>query len=559
MKYVLGVNAGLERTHDSSACLFRKGKLIAFAEEERFIRKKHAYNLLPHNAIRFCLNEGKIDVNEIEKIAVSWDFPKFYSQIGKKFPSKNNFKKKLFPKKYYKKVSAEIVYVNHHLAHASSAFRCSGFNKSAVLIIDGQGEDFSTSIWVGEGKKIKFVKGFDIFHSIGYLYEAASKYLGFRLDQSGKTMGLSAYGKKKYDFEDLIKFIPEGYILNIKEKLYQEIDFQKIVSDSFIKYFEKKIGPKNKRIYLWDERDSIIDNKVYLNREDENFAASIQEIINRLFIHLSKIALKLTGTSKLCIAGGVGLNCVGNGKILEENICDELYVQPIANDAGTSIGAAMEILSNEGEDINFKMDDVYYGPNFSNKEIEKIIEKNKLNYEYLNNPSKTVAKMIYEGKIIGWFQGKMEGGPRALGNRSILADPTNPKIKDFVNEVKFREKWRPLCPSIIEEVKEKYLEFPYDSPFMTINFKIKKDKIEKIPSAVHIDGTARVQTVSKKTNALYWDLISEFGKLSGEQVILNTSMNSKGEPIVCSPNDAIKNFYTSQMDALVMGNYLIEK
>jgi len=268
----------------------------------------------------------------------------------------------------------------------------------------------------------------------------------------------------------------------------------------------------------------------------------------------------LAGSKNLCIAGGVGLNCVANGKVLESGICENIFVHPISNDAGVSMGAAMEALSQMSENPDFKMESVYLGPDFGENEILCALENKSLtNFKKLENPAKSAAKFISEGKIVGWFQGRMEAGPRALGNRSILADPTSSHMKDLVNNVKGRELWRPLCPSILEEYKDEYIDSSVDSPFMILNFKINGERKKEISSVVHIDGTARVQTVSKRTNPLFWEVIKEFQNIKGVPVLLNTSFNLRGEPIVCGPNDALRTFFSSKMDILIMGDYLVEK
>ncbi len=557
--YVLGLNGFGKRTHDASACIFKDGILIAFAEEERFTRKKHAYDSFPYNSIKFCLQEAKITEKEIDIVALSWDYKKLYQIANKPFYNKKEVIELLFPKKYFQEINPKIVFVNHHLSHASSAYRCSGFKDAAILVVDGQGEDVSTTLWKAKDGKISLLKKFPVKDSIGYFYEAATSFLGFKIDDAGKTMGLTSYGRSNENFRDIIKLSSDGYSFKIKQKKGDGLDKQEEIIGEWMKYFEKKIGTRNKPKTSFDFKNAGIRQDLEFNKKYKDFSASVQEIVNKLMVHLSKIALKLAESDNLCISGGVGLNCVANGKILESKICKKFFVQPICNDAGTSIGAAMQVLSDIGINPEFEMKHVYFGPEFSNDTIKKILDERKLRYNFIQNPAEVAAKLIAEGKIVGWFQGKMEGGPRALGNRSILANPTIPKMKDLVNIVKSRELWRPLCPSIIEDSKEEYLENPARSRFMILNFKVRKDKLDKISSVVHIDGTARVQTIEKEINPLYWELINKVGELSGEPVVLNTSLNGKGEPIACSPKDALNNFFSSAMDVLIIGNYIIEK
>jgi carbamoyltransferase len=463
-----------------------------------------------------------------------------------------------FPEKYFKKVNPELIFIEHHLAHASSAYRCSGFKDSAILVVDGAGEDTSTSIWIGKGNKISLLMKFKLNDSIGYFYEAASKFLGFRTDDCGKTMGLSSYGNPGYKFSNLSLKKDSEKIFDIKMGRNTSLDQQEDVISKWLEAFSK-LFKKNEQGYYFDKEYCSILNKLSFSEQYKNLAASVQDETNKLMIELSKLALKSANSENLCISGGVGLNCVANGKILEENICKNLFIQPLCNDAGVSLGAAMEFISGKREDVNFEMKSVYLGPEFNNGDIKKILESKKLKFRFLEDPAKEGAKLISEGKILGWFQGRMEAGPRALGNRSILADPTNPKIKDIVNNVKYRELWRPLCPSVLEEKKLDYINIDKESPFMIIDFEVKKEAVKKIPSVVHVDGTARIQTVNKNINPLYWRLINEFGKISGEYAVLNTSLNSKAKPIAASPIDAIKNFYNSGMDAIIIGNYLLTK
>jgi len=556
--YILGINGFGERSHDASACLFKDSRLIAFVEEERLVRKKHAYNLLPHNAIKFCLNKEGISETQIDLVAVGWNYKKMYKKI-KKIINKNVFLKQLFPKSLFKKINPGVVFVNHHRAHASSAFRCSGFAEAAVLVIDGQGEEESTSIWNTKKGELKLVKKFPIKDSIGYFYEAATEFLGFSPDQYGKTMGLSSYGSPSYCFDNVIKLLSQGYLFKIHPKKNPTLDEQKSVREEWLKIFNVLL-PQKKPEFIFDRISLQFERNVRFSRDHKDFAASIQKQTNSLICHLVKVAINLTGKKNVCIAGGVGLNCVANGKILEDKLCHRLFIQPLSNDAGVSLGAALEVLESKGiRGVGGLIKNYYMGPEFSNREIKEILKRKGISFEYVHNPSRVGAELINQGKIIGWFQGKMEAGPRALGNRSIIANPSKKEFKDLTNIIKKRELWRPLCPSILEKDISEYVKEKSLSPFMTFNFNIKRGVLKKIPAVVHIDKTARVQTVNKNLNPRYWSLISEFKKLSGKGIVLNTSLNSKNEPIACTPEDALRNLYDSQMDALIIGNYLIRK
>jgi carbamoyltransferase len=547
--YILGINSGLNKEffHDASACLIKDGKLVAFAEQERFDRVKHSYHF-PKEAIDFCLKFANIKYDDVDFVAMDIILKKF---ITSAFSSMNlrmfnpdnlygrllNFNiffanskvkqnlKKIFPEK-------KVFDIPHHLSHAASAFYVSGFNRSNILTLDGRGESETTAFFKGEENRIEKVwdKSFFNNHSFGVCYRILTGILNLGDYGEGKTMGLAPYGKPVVDFSDIV-----AYNGSYKTCL---ADFSKI-RWRFSK-FRRKEGEE-------------------LNNIHKNLAASLQKSLEET---ISKIIEEITITTNcrtLCLAGGVALNCKTNGVIIESGLVDDIFIQPAAGDAGGALGAALQAYVELGYKPKTKMEHAYWGPEFSNEEIEAELKKQNQKFEFHDDIAGTVAELISKGKIVGWFQGRMEIGPRALGNRSIVADPRDLKMWKKVNDVKGREAWRPLAPSMLGEAIEEYFENPYPSPFMILSFTVKKEKVKDIQAAVHVDRTTRPQTVTKKSNPLYYDLIKNFEKITSVPVILNTSFNDKSEPIVCTPADAIRTLHKTGLDHLAIGNYLVSK
>ncbi len=547
--YILGVMPGLNKDffHDAAACLVKDGKLIAFAEQERFDRIKHSH-MFPKDAIDFCLKYGNITGDDIDIIAMQSSPKQFllssFSSIGfgmfnldNLYNRALNFSifrahfnviqslKRMFPGK-------KIIEIPHHLAHAASTFYVSGFNKSNILTMDGRGERESTVFFKGERGGIEKVwdKSFFDNHSFGICYRILTNILDLGDYGEGKTMGLAPYGKPVIDFSDIINY-------NGSHKTCIA-DFSKIRT-RFSK-FRRKEGEE-------------------LNEIHKNLAASLQDALEKTVLKLVEEITNTTNCRKLCLAGGVTLNCKTNGAIIENGLVDDIFIQPDAGDAGTALGAALQAYVELGYKPKTKMEHAYWGPEFSNDEIEEILKQKELKYEYYDDISGIAAELISKGKIIGWFQGRMEMGPRALGNRSIVADPT---VKDNfrkVNEVKRRELWRPLAPSMLEEALDEYFENGYPSPFMILSFTVRDEKLKEIPAVVHVDNTTRPQTVSKKVNPLYYNLIKSFEDISSVPIVMNTSFNDKSEPIACTPYDAINTFNTTGLDCLAIGNFLVKK
>lgn len=561
---ILGINGWYTRSHDPSACLIKDGKILAMAEEERFIRQKYAVEKLPLNAVGFCLDKAGLEPDDIDIVAFGWDYKKKYELRGMDFSYSNDeVLDIIFPRSTFGyKRKPKLVIVPHHLAHAASTFFTSGFNEATILVVDGQGEDESTTIAYGKGKKISILKSYPIKDSLGYFYESINKYIGFHYLDSGKTMGLAPYGRASIDFSN-IRFNNNGYAVNLEKELRYDslhLDEQEALVALWHEELKKYIKLPNKVEHIFDKTNNKIKAQFDIPRPYKNLAASTQDVLERTMIHLVKTAIQMTGVKDVCLSGGTALNCVANGKLLKNTPIDDLFVFPSANDAGVSAGAALYAAALYDKKAKFsKMSHPYFGPEYANREVEKILKSTKIRYTKSKDICKTVAKLLAENKVIGWFQGRMEIGPRALGNRSILANPLIKSNWKRVNLIKGRELWRPLAPVILDEYKEEYFENAVYSPLMLIALQVKKDKRAIVPAIVHVDGSSRPQTVSQNVNKKFWKLISHFHKLTGVPVILNTSFNGHGEPIVCSPQDALKTFNNSGLDCLVMNNYLVSK
>jgi carbamoyltransferase len=552
--YFLGITAGM---HDPAVALIRDNKIVAFVEEERFNRVKHAKGYFPTMALNWVLKKEKIKIDDIDKIGYYLD-PSVSNMVVKKI---HNIAKspinigaairwsnrlKTYPisnlKKYFKYKKNDINYINHHLCHSASTFLLSGFKKSSILTIDGVGEYASATMRYGSSNELELLYEIKEPNSLGYVYSAVTDFLGFETNEGeGKVMGLAPYGSNYYKiFDEIIKPTRNGFVT---KKIFSSNGFMDV---SYSDFLTLKLGQPR----LPSEP---------LEKRHMDIAYSLQERLEQIALHLVERLVEITGNKNLCLAGGVALNCKMNGRILESGLIDDIFIQPAAGDAGCALGAALWLAHEEGFKFK-KLEHVYFGPEYSNEEVEKVLKTANLKYEEISDPSGTAAELLAQGKIVGWFQGRMEAGPRALGNRSILADPRDPGIKDKLNYlVKHREPFRPFCPSLLDKAKKEYLENAYESPFMILSFKVPEEKRKEIPGVVHVDGTVRPQTVTKEANPRYYKLISEFEKLTGVPVVLNTSFNIKGEPIVCKPEQAIADFYSTGMDALIINDFLIAK
>lgn len=542
--------------HDTACALSIDGNLIFAISEERLTRKKHDSSF-PLNAIKQTLKFANLKPEEIDYVCIAWSHPLKQLFFDFKLIFKNNPSPKAFLYTLYSRFhhlwinggfkryeeyfgKSRFLFCDHHLAHAISAYVYSPFDEAVILVVDGRGAFEATSIWYAKDGKIEPVEIIEFPNSLGLFYAKFTKYLGFKpLSDEWKVMGLAPYGKEGISLKD---FISNDYI---PYKVYWKRFFGKGLED--VSGIEKVFGPKR------NENEE-------LNEKHKDIAYVVQRETENAMLNLAKYAVEKTGCKNLCLAGGVALNCKANGLIANSNFIKNIFVQPAASDEGVSLGACFyPYLLIDKKLPKFELKHLYWGPSYED-DIEKTLKKYKLPYERLNKPEKIIAELLADRKIIGVFHGRMEFGPRALGNRSILADPRDPEMKDKVNNsVKYREWWRPFAPSILEEYYFDYLDARFLSPFMILSFPVKKEKRNKIPAVTHVDGSARPQSVNKEINPFYWNIINEFYKKTGIPLVLNTSFNLKGEPIVCSPFDAIRTFYTSGMDYLLIEDFLISK
>ena len=457
-------------------------------------------------------------------------------------------------------MKAELHRVEHHRAHIASSFYVSGFEEAACLSVDGFGDFVSTMFAEGTGTKLDIFEHVEFPHSLGVFYTAATQYIGFhKYGDEYKVMGLASYGEPEYlsEFRKIVQLKNDGqfeldldYFLHHSEGV--DMTWYNCAPTMGMLYsdkFAERFGPPR-------------EPRAEITKRHENIAASLQAMLEEAVFHLLDYLYQKTKNKNLCMAGGVAFNCVANGKILENTPFQEIFIQPAAGDAGTAIGAAYYIYhSTLGEPRCFTMKDVFYGPGYSDKELAEALEKYELKYEVYDDEGivRAAAKAAADGQVVGWFQGRSEFGPRALGNRSIVVDPRSMEMKDLINKrVKYREPFRPFCPSILAEAVGDYFEQTYPEPFMLKAYKVKEDKKEVIPAVTHVDGTGRLQSVQKDVNPKYWTLIKEFENLTGVPVVLNTSFN-ENEPIVNSPEEAIECFLRTKMDCLILGNYFVRK
>ncbi len=592
--------------HDSAVSILIDNEIVAAVQEERFTRLKHTPNF-PSNSIKFCLQETGLKIEELDAV-VFYDKPiiKFerllstFYQVAPKglipfiktipiWLNEKLFLRKLIFDKLkeiepgLKKKDLNLLFTEHHISHAASSFYPSNFNESAILTIDGVGEWCTASICKGQDKKIEILKELHFPHSVGLLYSAFTYYLGFKVNSGEyKLMGLAPFGIENSEETKLFIEKIKSEVVDIKE------DGSIFLNQKFFKYTHGlRMIKENRFKYLFGFNSRKEQEEI--NQTHCNMALAIQRVTEEIVIKMVKETKKLTKSKNLCLSGGVALNCVANGKIEELGIFENIYIQPASGDAGGSLGAALAInhmyfdskrLYSEDYDL---MKGSYLGPFFSDKEILITNKKCKAVYnkmESFEKLSKKVAKLISEGNVVGWFQGRSEFGPRALGNRSILADPRNPKMQKKLNQkIKYREGFRPFAPSVLEEDYSEFFEGETTNPYMLVVNKIQEriklktpegyfnfnfwDKLytprSKLQSITHVDFSARIQTVSKKTNLRYWNLINEFKKITNVGVLVNTSFNVRGEPIVNSPEDAFRCFMNTEMDVLVIEKFIYFK
>ena len=550
--------------HDSSACLIKNNEIVAYAEEERFNREKHT-GLFPKNAVDFCLNRAKIEINDIRHVGFSWRpvrhviyrlidlynyFPDVFFKINPKRPS--IFMDMLKVKNYFRKkyrYKNKFHFLDHQLCHCASSYYTSPFQRTAILLIEANSERETTLFGMGDNGLITKLKAIRYPNSIGLLYLCVTEYLGFKENSGeGKVMGLAPYGQPTFynEFKQIIK--------NSNGQIYLNMDY-------FDVHLKKETYVTQKFIQLFGPRRRPEDT---IEKRHMDVAASLQKITEDICLNLANDLYAISNSENLCLAGGVALNSVMNGKLQKYSKFDNIFIPPMTNDVGTSLGAALylkAIYNKKTADSFINNFTPYLGPEYSNEEIEHVLRSKKLNYYPSKDICKKIAEELTHGKIIGWFQGRMEVGPRALGNRSILADPRNTQMKDILNyKVKHREGFRPFAPSVLVEKANDYFDTKrLEVPFMLKVFSVRPERKAEIPAVVHADDTARLQTVCKRKNPLYWNLINEFYKLTNCPVILNTSFNVRGEPIVCNPVNAVDCFLKTKIDILAIGDFLVFK
>jgi len=596
---ILGISAYY---HDSAAALLVDGRIIAAAQEERFTREKHT-SAFPTNAAKYVLDEAGLQLGDIDIISF---YDKPYLKFERLLETYHGFapqglksflsampvwiKEKLFMRKMLNEELAKIglskatvMFPEHHLSHAASAFYPSPFEEAAILTLDGVGEWATSTIGMGKGNEITILRELDFPHSLGLLYSAFTYYCGFKVNSGEyKLMGLAPYGHP--DSEET-----HAYKRKIVEHL---VDIRKDGSILLnMEYFNYATGLTMCRDKKWEQLFGIPkrEPESELTQAYMNIALAIQQVTEEIVLLMAKTARKLTGSNYLTLAGGVALNCVANGKLLRENIFKDIWIQPAAGDAGGALGAALAAWhiglkkSRTTTTPQDSMQGTYLGPEFGSDEIKHAVKKYRAifqHYENFNELCIEVANLLDQGMVVGWFQGRMEYGPRALGNRSILGNPCRAETQKKLNlKIKYREGFRPFAPAVLEEDIEEYFDLDRPSPYMLLVAPVQKKRRNPlpdnysrmkmyerlyhlrsdIPSVTHIDYSARVQSVSKKTNERFWKLINTYKEKTGFGLVVNTSFNVRGEPVVCTPEDAYRCFMRTEMDLLVVGNYLFSK
>jgi len=590
--HILGISCYF---HDAAAALLRSGELVAAAEEERFTRRKHDFSF-PQHAIEFCLQAGGIAGRDLDFVAFFekpllkferlllsslQTFPRSYrtfreamiSWLGDKLWIKDRIQRHLGID------PSKILFSEHHLSHAASAFCCSPFEEAAILTIDGVGEWTTASLGIGRNNHVKLLGEIRFPHSLGLLYSAFTAFLGFEVNEGEyKVMGMAPFGRPRY--VDKVYKLIQAWDDGSFELNMDYFSFHDSPESTYNRNFERLFGPSRdpKTPFFtpasgypsyFGDRPANYDELGKRNQYYADVAASIQAVTEEVMLRMARHVHGETGVRKLCMAGGVALNSVANGRILREAPFEEIYIQPSAGDGGGALGAALYMYHTVlGQPRKFVMDHAYWGEEHPAEDTEKFLRAAGVSYERFDDDERLIDRVVdalQAGKVVGWTQGRFEWGPRALGNRSILADPRRADMKDVVNtKIKFREPYRPFAPSVLVEHAVDYFELPeparhYPARFMLYVTDVKPQMREKIPAVTHVDGTARLQTVDPCLAPRYYRLIQRFGEATGIPVVLNTSFNLKGEPMVNTPREAFRTFSQSEMDLLVLGNCIVEK
>ncbi len=552
---VLGINCF---SHDTAACLLQDGRLVAMGEEERFNRDKHT-KAFPDSAIGFCLREGGIGISDVHAVAFAHRAGIDYARgaldaLRRAAPRRLALqtyvdvnlvrKERAFRRRWGYR--GRTVNVGHHQAHAAAAFFASPFDEAAVLTLDRGGDFLSTTLGHGQGPRLRTVAQVRNPHSLGEVYTALTWYLGFHPNaDEGKVMGLAPYGRDRLvePFRDLVRLTPDGlFRVNLEWFAYQR------ERGWFTRRFLDRHGPPRRP-----------ESEITETHRDVAYA--VQDLIEEAGLHMTRALGRITRSRNLCLAGGVALNSVMNARLLHETEFDHVFIQPAAGDAGNALGAALYVWHHVlGRPRAWWMEHAFWGSSYPEADFKEALSDADLPFREVADPPAEAARLLSEGRIVGWFQGRAEVGPRALGARSILADPRRPEMKDIVNaRVKHREGFRPFAPSVLHERGPEYFDGYYPNPFMLLVLPVRADKRERVPAITHVDGTGRIQSVTPEFNPDYHRLIGEFEARTGVPVVLNTSFNLRGEPIVHRPDEAVHDFVTTGMDALLLGHHLVEK
>jgi predicted NodU family carbamoyl transferase len=556
---VLGINGWPDRSHHAAACVLDDGVLVAFAEEERFTRRKNAPNAAPIQAAKFCLETAGIGLDSIEVVAFGWDLPRLHRDRGLPWTATDaDFLDNLLPSRMFsRRRDPELVFVPHHLAHGASAYYLADLSSAAILVMDGQGETESISLAHGRDGKLSILESLPPSWSLGYLYEAVCEYVGLGSNDAGKLMGLAGHGRR-YELPVLTVDGTDVRFPGVPPNLRSIVAPDE--HDEMLSFWRRRLPevlsvPGNYRTGTGSRRGTTRDPADY-----RDLAASVQWALERAVTALATRALELTGERSLVLAGGVALNASANGVLLDHPSVTNLFVQPIAHDSGVSLGAAAYVAAAGADRIQPMGDTTALGPQFSPDQARRALDSVGIAYSRVEEPWRTAADLIAGGKVIGWFQGRAEAGPRALGHRSILALPSDVALRDHINrDVKRREMWRPFAPSMPRDASARYLGRDEPFPYMIVATDVPADVRPTISGVVHADGSTRPQTVSAEVDPMYAALLAAVGTRTGHPVVLNTSFNGRDEPIVGSPADAIAAFRAMPLDALVIGPYVVER
>ncbi|HVF79654.1 MAG TPA: carbamoyltransferase C-terminal domain-containing protein [Solirubrobacteraceae bacterium] len=550
--YVLGLSGGYG--HDAAAALVEDGTILAAAEEERFIRRKRAFDETPVHAAAYCLAAAGIGIEEVDCIAIAWSPdhpPPWPARLHEDLLAHPLFAGRRSP---------PVEIVSHPLAHAVAAFRTSGFDEAAVLIMDGQGDGISTTLAHGTRNGVAILDSYDIEDSLGIFYWALTTHLGWTWGEEGKVMGLAPYGRNGHG-PAAFEVAGDSYRSNIRTAPADGHYAQGMATyTAWRRFLDEHHGPPARARYTVDPLTQRASRAVEVTDRERAIAAWGQGELERVLRHMANVVIERTGCSNLVFGGGAAYNCTANGALRADAAISDVYVFPASGDAGTSVGAALAVSVPDGSSARCeRVDHAAFGPDFDDDDIARMLRDSRIAARRSDEVCSDAAKLIASDCIVAWFQGRMELGPRALGSRSILASPLSTVTRDRVNAIKRRESWRPLAPSLLADAAAEYLVDPRPAPFMLTATKVREDRRDMIPGVVHVDGSCRPQTVNRDAGTRYAGLLARLGELTGVPVVLNTSFNVGDEPIVLSPRDALRSFFASGLEALVIGDCIVEK